>query len=46
MTPEEIAEEIALRKRQLAAREGKPGYAENVRLLKYVIAQLEAYNGA
>ena len=44
MTEEEIAAELARLKAMLAAREGKPGFGENVRKIKYVIAQLEAFN--
>jgi hypothetical protein len=39
MTPEE---ELELRRNQLQAREGKPGYQDNVEALKARIAELEA----
>lgn len=32
-------------KRKLAAREGKAGFAENVKLIKARIAELESQNG-
>ena len=42
MTPEE---ELALRKEQLKARDGKAGYKTNVEALKQRIAELEAQLG-
>ena len=42
MMPEE---ELALRKQQLQARDGKPGYKANVEDLKRRIAELEAQIG-
>lgn len=35
-------DELEQRREQLAAREGKPGYGENVKALKARIAELEA----
>jgi hypothetical protein len=42
MTPQE---ELELRRRQLAAREGRPGMKANVEALKARIAELEAQIG-
>jgi hypothetical protein len=42
MTP---AEELAALKAKLRAREGVPGFVDNVRELKARIAELEAANG-
>lgn len=42
MSPQE---ELELRHNQLAAREGKPGYGDNVKDLKRRIAELEAEIG-
>jgi hypothetical protein len=42
MTPQE---ELEQRRRELAAREGRPGYKANVEALKRRIAELEAENG-
>jgi hypothetical protein len=38
-------DELALRKAQLRAREGKAGYKDNVEKLKARIAELESKNG-
>lgn len=37
-------QEIALLREKLAAREGRPGFAENVREIKRRIAELEGQN--
>lgn len=37
-------DELALRRTQLAAHDGKPGYKQNVEDLKRRIAELEAQN--
>lgn len=40
-----VQEELALRRQQLKAREGKAGFADNVAALKARIAELEAQIG-